>query len=133
MNELSKNALKIILGILSAVMVFHFCIIFKIIPYNITWGGRLQNDEEMYVFEAISILINLFLMLVLLMKEGYLKYKFSERTINIILWIFVFIFLLNTVGNIFAKTAFEKIFTGLTLLLAVLIWLIIRKKNLDTL
>ena len=133
MNELSKNALKIILGILSAVTVFHLCIIFKIIPYNITWGGRLRNDEEMYVFEAISIIINLFLMSVLSMKGGYLKYKFSEKTINIILWIFVIIFLLNTVGNILAKTAFERIFTGITLLLAVLIWLIVGKKNSDNL
>ena len=129
MNELSKNALKIILGILSAVMVFHFCIILKVIPYNITWGGRLKNDSEMYVFEALSILINLFLILVLSMKSGYSKYKFSEKTINIILWVFVIIFLLNTVGNIFAKTTFEKIFTGITLLLALLIWMIVRRKT----
>lgn len=133
MSIISKNALNIVLGILSAVTIFHFCIIFKVIPYNITWGGRLQNDEEMYVFESFSILINLFLMLVLSMKGGYLKYKFPEKTINVILWIFVIIFLLNTVGNILAKTTFEKIFTGITLLLAVLIWLIVSKKNSDNL
>lgn len=133
MNKISKNALNIVLGILSAVTIFHFCIIFKFIPYDITWGGQLKNDSEMYVFEAISIIINLFLMWILSIKGGYSKYKFSEKTINIILWIFVIIFLLNTVGNIFAKTAFEKIFTGITLLLAVLIWLIVKKKNSDTL
>ena len=129
MKIISKNALNIVLGIISAVTIFHFCIILKVIPYNITWGGRLKNDSEMYIFEAFSIIINLFLMLVLLMKGGYLKFKFSEKVINVILWIFVIIFLLNTVGNVFAKTDFEKIFTGLTLLLAVLIWLIVRKKN----
>ena len=129
MKIISKNALFIVLCILSAVTVFHFCIVFKVIPYNITWGGQLTNDTEMYVFEAMSILINLFLMWVLSMKGGYLKYKFSEKTVNIILWIFVVIFLLNTIGNIFAKTYFEKIFTGLTLLLALLIWIIVRKKS----
>lgn len=129
MNIISKNALNIVLGILSVVTIFHFCIIFKIIPHDITWGGRLKSDEEMYVFEAISIIINLFLMSVLFMKGGYLKYKFSEKAINIILWVFVIIFLLNTVGNIFAKTTFEKIFTGITLLLALLIWMIVRRKT----
>lgn len=128
MKIISKNSLNIILGILSAVTVFHFCIVLKVISYDITWGGQLKNDSEMYVFEAISIIINLFLMLVLLMKGGYLKYKFSERTINIILWIFVIIFLLNTFGNVMAKTAFERIFTGLTLLLAFSIWRIVGKK-----
>ena len=129
MNFISKNALDIVLGILSAVTIFHFCIVFKYIPYDITWGGRLKNDSEMYVFEAISIIINLFLMLVLSMKGGYSKYKISDKTINVILWVFVIIFLLNTVGNIFAKTTFEKFFTGLTLLLAFLIWLILKKKD----
>ena len=129
MNILFKNALNIVLGILSVVTIFHLCIVFKIIPYDITWGGRLKNDSEMYVFEAISIIINLFLILVLLMKGNYLKYKFSEKSINVILWIFVIIFLINTVGNVFAKTAFERIFTGITLLLTILIWLIVRKKN----
>lgn len=127
MNFISKNALDIVLGILSAVTIFHFCIVFKYIPYNITWGGQLKNDSEMYVFEAFSIIINLFLMMVLFMKGNYFKYKFSEKTINIILWIFMIIFLLNTIGNLFAKTAFEKIFTGLTLLLALLIGLIVKK------
>ena len=128
MNILFKNALNIVLGILSVVTIFHLCIVFKIIPYDITWGGRLKNDSEMYVFEAISIIINLFLILVLLMKGNYLKYKFSEKVINVILWVFVAIFWLNKIGNILAKTNFEKVFTGLTLLLAFLIWRIVRKK-----
>jgi hypothetical protein len=129
MKFISKNALNIVLGILSAVTVFHFCIIFKVIPYDITWGGRLKNDAEMYVFEALSIQINLFLMWVLSMQGGYTKYKFSGKAINIFLWIFIVIYSLNTIGNIFAKTNFERIFTGLTLLLAILIWLIVKKKH----
>jgi hypothetical protein len=43
----------------------------KIIPYNITWGGRLKNDREMYVFETFSILVNGFFILILLFKAGY--------------------------------------------------------------
>ena len=129
MNFISKYSIKIYLGLLLAVILFHLCIITKIIPYDITWGGRLTNDTEMYVFEAISILINVFLSWVLLMKGSLVKHKFSNNVVNIILWIFLAIFVLNTIGNIFAKTTFEKLFAILTGLSAILIWNIVMKKN----
>ena len=60
-NQMNINtSIKIFLGLLFSVILFHICIIIKIIPYNIAWGGRLTNDNEMYVFESISILINVF-------------------------------------------------------------------------
>ncbi|MBO9700065.1 MAG: hypothetical protein J7604_07625 [Sporocytophaga sp.] len=125
-----KIAINILLGLLAAVILFHLTIIFKVIPYNIAWGGRLQSDSEMYVFETISILINLFLALILLMKGGYIKSVINRKIIDIILWAFVVIFILNTIGNIFAKTILEKSFAILTLGSAILIWGILRKKKL---
>ena len=129
MTFILNNAIKIFLGQLILIILFHLCIIIKIIPYNITWGGRLTNDTEMYVFEAISILINVFLSWVLLMKGNLVKYKFSNQVVNIILWIFFAIFILNTIGNVFAKTFFEKFFAILTGLSAILIWNIIKEKK----
>lgn len=108
---------------------FHICIILKIIPYNIAWGGRLTNDAEMYVFETISILINIFLSMILLMKDNIIEYKLSDKVINVILWTFFAIFVLNTIGNFFTKTTFEKLFAILTGLSAILIWNIVMKKN----
>jgi hypothetical protein len=99
----------------------------KIIPYDITWGGRLQNDQEMYVFETTSIAINLFLIWILLMKGDFVQYKFPVKVIHVILWIFVVVFTLNTVGNIFAKTLLEKAFTLLTLGSAVAIGFVLRR------
>ena len=126
-DKMNKNIYaKIMLGILSLVTVFHLCIIARLIPYDIAWGGRLKNDTEMYAFETLSLIINLFLGLILLMKGGYLKFQFSEKVINITLWAFLVIFILNTAGNILAKTSFEKSFAFLTLLLAWLIWKILR-------
>ena len=52
-------------------------IIIKIIPYKIAWGGRLQNDEQMYIFETLSIIINLLLSFILLMKGRYIQLKFK--------------------------------------------------------
>jgi len=121
--------IKILLGLLFSVILFHICIIVKIIPYNIAWGGRLTNDNEMYVFESISILINLFLSWLLLMKGEFVEFKFPNKTVNLILWIFFALFILNTVGNLFAKTNFEKLFALLTGLSAILIWNILKHKK----
>jgi len=129
MNFILDNAIKIFLGLLISVVLFHICIILKIIPYDIAWGGRLKNDAEMYVFETISILINIFLSIVLLMKGEIVKFRFSYKVINAILWIFFVIFILNTIGNLFAQTFFEKFFALLTGFSAILIWNIAMKKK----
>jgi hypothetical protein len=129
MNLIYNYAIKIFLGFQIAIILFHLCIITKIIPYNITWGGRLQNDNEMYVFEIISILINLFLCWILLMKGNHVKYRFPYKLVNIILWIFFVIFVLNTIGNVLAKTFFEKQFAFLTGAFSILLLIILKKKK----
>ena len=126
-----KTSINIFLGLLITVILFHITIMAKVIPYDIAWGGRLQNDSEMYVFETISILINLFLGFILLMKGNYIKFQFKKKTIDIILWIFLALFVLNTVANIFAKTNFEKLFAVLTFISAILIWVILKMKNIN--
>ena len=124
-----RIAVKIMISLVVAVTLFHLSIILKIIPYEITWGGRLQNDSEMYVFEIISITINIFLGLNLLIKGGYIKQVISLRIVNITLWIFLILFGLNTIGNIIAKTYFEKSFALLTLVSSILIWIILKAKS----
>ena len=126
----SKSIIKILVALYSMVIVFHICIVLKIIPYSITWGGRLRNDGEMYVFETLSMVINLFLSWVLLMKGDFVRFKFSPKAIRIILWIFVFVFTLNTIGNILAKTDIEKMFTVLTFISAIAIGFVLRKKEI---
>ena len=122
-----KNMYSKTLLLLSAlVTVFHVLILIRLIPYEITWGGNLKTVEEMYVFETLSILINLFFAFILLQKGEYIRYVMGRKTVNMILWIFFVLFVLNTIGNLFAKTNFEKFFTLLTLTSAILIWLIQR-------
>ena len=124
-----KTAVNILLCRLAIAIVFHLCILFKITPYEITWGGRLKNDQEMYVFEAISIVVNLFLGVILLIKGSYIKPIISIKIVNIILWGFIILFGLNTIGNIFAATNFEKYFSVVTLANAVLLWIVLKKNN----
>jgi hypothetical protein len=125
----TNTAINTLLAILLAVITFHILIIIKVIPYEITWGGRLKNDQEMYVFESVSILINLLLGFVLLIKGNYISVRISNAFLSGILWFFLIVFVLNTVGNLFAKTNFEKSFSVLTLLFAILIAIVIRGKS----
>ena len=119
-----KIYFKILIGFCLLAITFHLLILVKVIPYAITWGGKLKSDNEMYVFEILSITVNSFFLYVLLQKGNYVKTVFSEKTLSVILWIFFAIFTLNTIGNLFAKTTFEKSFTIITLINAILIWLI---------
>ena len=111
------------------VIIFHLGILIKFIPYEIAWGGRLKNDQEMYVFECFSIGIILILIFVLLLKGNFINLQVNERILNFTLWIYFAIFLLNTLGNILSKTNFEKIFSIVTLISAILIWKIIKTKK----
>jgi hypothetical protein len=126
MNTPKKIYISTLLLISALVTVFHALILLRVIPFEITWGGKLKTVEEMYVFETLSILINSFFVFILLQKGEYIRYVMGRKTVNIILWIFFVLFTLNTIGNLFAETNFEKYFTLLTLLSSVLIWLIQR-------
>lgn len=125
-------AIKLMLGILLLVIVFHALILTQIIPYTIVWAGKLKTVNEMFVFEIISISINLFLILVLILKVRSIQNSSSNKLLNGILWVFIILFALNTFGNLMAETLFEKIvFTPLTLLFTILLWIIVKKDKAD--
>jgi hypothetical protein len=94
------------------------------------WAGKLNSVKEMRVFETISILINVFIVLVLLVKANYIKNNISKKLVNGIIWIFVMIFIANTIGNLFATTNFELyVFTPLTFILSLLCLRIVLEKS----
>jgi len=124
-----KTASNVLITLLTAVIFFHFCIVLKLFPYSIAWGGRLENDLQMYFFETFSILMNLVLIITLLLKNKTINHQFSDKIPDRILWFFISIFLLNTIGNLFAETNFEKYFAILTLLFALLIWLVVKRNK----
>ena len=89
-------------------IIFHVLVLFKIIPFDIVWAGKLKNINEMFVFESVSIAINVILLFVLLVSSRFIKIINAEKIVLIILWIFIVVFFLNTIGNIFSKTNLEK-------------------------
>jgi len=125
-----RFAVSATIGILSMVLLFHMLILLQIVPYAIVWGGRLKSVTEMRVFESISILINAFFVLVLLLKANYIKNNISKKLINGTIWIFVIVFVVNTIGNLFANTNFELyVFTPMTFILSLLCLRVVLEKS----
>jgi hypothetical protein len=113
--------------ILSAVLIFHFLVVFQIIPYQNVWAGKLTTLNEMYVFESISIFINLLLMTTMALKANWIRHALPIHVINGIIWFFVVVFALNTVGNLFSKSIYELIGgTTFTAISSFLCWRIVK-------
>ena len=125
-----KLTIKLLLWLIAMVILFHLAILTKLIPYEVTWGGRLSDDSDMYMFEGVSIIINVILGFTLLIKGEYILSSIPLKIVNTILWIFFAVFSLNTLGNIFSETIFEKSLSILTFTFSYLIWNLIRNNKL---
>ena len=123
-----KVAIKIMFFLLGTILIFHLLIFTEQIPYDKVWAGRLNSVEEMKSFEAFSILINIFMVLVLLIKYKLLRSGKTNKAIDILIWVFVVFFALNTLGNLFAKSLIELILGSfLTLTCSILCFIIVKK------
>lgn len=116
-----RNAGLVMLVLFSLILVFHLLVLSGIVPYDIAWGGRLKNKEEMLVFESVSILLNTLMMSVVAVRIKFLKISISQKLITGILWGMTVLFAVNTVGNLFAVSSWETIiFTPITAILSIL-------------
>jgi hypothetical protein len=116
--RLATNGL---LSILSMVIVFHVLVLTGVIPFQMVWGGRLSERQEMFVFEAISILLNALMLLAVGLHTGLFRLSVNRKITTVALWLMVILFLVNTVGNLFSNNRTEMIiFTPLTLILGLL-------------
>lgn len=128
MIRTNKNALRLLIVILLIVLAFHLMILFEMIPFEFVWAGKLQSVEEMRRFETVSILLNVFMLSIFIVKYRLLKRDKRNRLIDVLIWGFMVLFLLNTIGNLFAENLLELVLgTLLTLLSAVLCFVVVKK------
>jgi hypothetical protein len=76
----------------SIILVFHTLVLIQIVPYSIVWAGKLNNVTEMKKIETVSIVINLFMLLVLLIKASYIKLNVGRGIVNFLLefsWLYL--------------------------------------------
>ncbi|GAB2791563.1 hypothetical protein GCM10027275_40510 [Rhabdobacter roseus] len=116
--------------IFSLTIVFHLLVLTGIIPYDIVWGGRIQTQADMYRFESLSLVVNAFFLLIVLINARLLPIQLPARLVGFVLWFMAFLFLLNTVGNLLSTNDTEKlIFTPLTAIIFGLTVVLLRHRN----
>lgn len=120
---------KTLVLLFSLILVFHFLIVFGIIPYKNVWAGRLKSREEMLRFESFSIILNAIFIAVVLVKANLINIKVPKKVINVLLWIMAIVFAINTIGNLFAIGSLEKyIATPVTFLLSIFCFILARNQ-----
>lgn len=123
-----RTALIVMFWLLGAVAIFHVLILTGYIPFDQVWAGRLQSVEEMRRFETFSLLVNLFMLSILWVKYQHIQAGKNNQAINILIWIFCGFFLLNTLGNLFAKSIWELVLgTAFTLAASILCFIIAKR------
>lgn len=120
----------ILLTLFSLAIVFHLLVLLEIVPNEIVWGGRITVKEELYIFESISIVTNLLFLLIVSIKTRKLSIKHNHKFIQVLLWLMSIMFLLNTIGNLLAKTSTETlIFTPITFISAICGFILLSKEK----
>ena len=118
MKELAQIGL---ISIYSLTIVFHLLVLMKVIPYKIVWGSRLKTDSDMYKLETVSVILNVFFLIVILSISNYIPFTINESVLTVLLWVMAALFLFNTVVNMLSKNRLEKlIFTPVTIILTIL-------------
>lgn len=119
-----------LMSLFSATIVFHALVLMAVIPPDIVWGSRLSSKDQLFLFESISILLNMLFLLIIMSHSGILRLPASAKWMKAALWIMMLLFTLNTLGNLASQNAFEKlVFTPLTFLLSILLFVLIRSER----
>lgn len=104
-------------------------LLFDFVPVDFLWGGRMETREQLLVFEIVSFVIMALCFFVVLIKSEMVKIPGLMSLATIALWILVILFILNTIGNMFAKTGFEKFLAIFTAILSILCLRLALEKN----
>ena len=116
-----ETAGKVAIALYLLFIVFHLLILLNLIPNasEIVWGGRIETREELVQFELLSAGILLLASLFTAVRVGWIHAPWLNALSRVIMWVLFVLFLLNTLGNLVAITAFEKTFAVITFLLAI--------------
>lgn len=120
-----RRAIQFSLILFGLLILFHLLIIvgivlFDYVPMDFLWGGRMETREQLLGFEIVSLSVMVLCFLIVLIRAERIKIPALMGVARISLWILSILFLVNTLGNILAKTSFEKFFSIITALLVIL-------------
>jgi len=98
----------VLIFLLGALLLFHLCVLAKWIPHSMVWGSRIKTDRELYVFEAISMAVTAFFLLVALCKAGYVSGILPANSLGPLLWVMAAVFVVNGMGTLLSKNNIEQ-------------------------
>ncbi len=118
----AKLAGRILLSLMALLTIFHLLILFKIIPSDIVWGGKvIDGSTNINMMELIAIIVTLVFIVIITMKTYYLESIRFRKAINIAIWIIFVYMVLNTLGNLMSDNIFEQlIFAPITFIMSLL-------------
>ncbi|MBK6754358.1 MAG: hypothetical protein IPG69_12390 [Flavobacteriales bacterium] len=115
-----RTAAITLLVLFASAIMFQLAVLAGLIPTEMVWGGRLQNEEERTVGALVSIAFLLVFVALVLVRMGHIGRSMPAAG-RWGMWVVCALFALNTVGNLFALDMRETlIFTPVTLVSAVL-------------
>ena len=128
---MKKNVIyKILIFLFSFALIYHILILVKIVPYKLAWGGRLKSDQEMYVFESFSLVLNFLFLLFVAIQLKFITILLHPLFCKTIWWFLAIVFAINTIGNTMAIYPFEKyFFTPITFISSICAFIIIFSKK----
>lgn len=114
-----RTALYGLLAILSLFVILHLLILFRLLPYDLVWGGRAAGIAEVTALEVVALLINLLMLGAVAVRAGIVRLPAGPIFLKIVFWVMFLFFLVNTVGNLVSNNRVEQaVFAPLTFLLA---------------
>lgn len=124
-----KSAVTATIAILFLVTVFQLCVMVGLLPYDMVWGGRIKNSEEMVGLVMVSILINMFSATVVLIKANRFLPKLKSIA-NLLIFLLPVLYFFGIIGNAMSTSAIERaIFVPITIVLFILTLRIALEKN----
>ena len=120
-------AAKINIVMFGLLSLFHAAVIlgivrFQFVPIDFLWGGRVSSNEQFLTLEVVAFVVQLLCLLLTLIRAEVLKLPKMAALARSSMGVLGVVFSINTVGNVLAHTWFEKGFTLVTGVLALLSW-----------
>ncbi|MFF2483909.1 hypothetical protein [Paenibacillus sp. NPDC058071] len=121
---------QLLISFLILLTVFHVLILLRVVPYEIVWGGQINDFSSFVILEAVSLLLTLVFIWVISLRINIVKTNKFKRTIQVSVWFIFVYFLLNTIGNFASNVSAEQwIFAPITIVATLLAFRIAIEKD----
>jgi hypothetical protein len=113
-------------SILFSIVLILYILLASGLPYGeYAMGGKYKIlPKKERIICIISAVIQTFAILILLQAGGVISFGFSDKTANLLCYVFAVYLSLNVIMNLLSKSKKEKLFmTPLSLVIAVCFWL----------